>query len=496
MLIGMAVSLYTSRVILEVIGVTDFGVYNVVGGVVSMLSFLNSAMSGATSRFLTYNLGNNDIKALKETFNSSLFVHLIIALIIVVLCETIGLWLLEYKLEIPAESQNAAFWVFQCSVFSVIVSITQIPYTASIIAHEEMKAFAYIDLLNTFFKLGIVYLLMVIPGDKLKIYGFLTVSLSTVIAYAYRVYCIRHFQECHIQLICMRKNMVWKMLNFSGWDLVGNLSVIGRTQGIAILANMFFGAVANASIGIANQIQGAVNAFANNITMAIKPQIIKSYAKNDFEREKQLIYLGSKVAFMLILFLGLPLVLEMPYILKLWLNVVPEYSVAISRWTLAFIMFSNISVITVTGVHATGDVRLCSIVNGILYLSVIPITYIAYKMNGSIYFPFCLNAVFIIIGSIMNFYYASRYIKTFSTYDFIKRVIFRCLLLASFCFFLVILVSKSVVMPPFQHLCIVVFSSFITVPLMSLWLLLSRGERAKILEIVKNIVPISLKKQY
>ncbi len=443
MLFSLLVSLFTSRVILEGLGVSDYGTYNLVGGVVAMLSFLNSSMAGATSRFITYEIGNNKDTDLKVFFSSAMSMHLIIVLIVLILAETIGLWFLNKKLVIPDGTMFAANVVYQVSIFTTILSLTQTPYTAVLIAEERMKAFAYFDILATLLKLGIAYLLFLFSGNRLILYSIFMGVVSVGMMMIYRIYCIHHFYYSRFSFNSVRRDVLSPMLKFSGWDLIGNLSVIARTQGISMLVNIFFTTIANAAIGIANQIQGALNGFATNVTLALKPQIIKSYASGNYEYMSKLLFFGAKSSYLIILILSLPVLIETDFILHKWLVVVPEYTVWITRLTIGFIFFSNMSFVLVTGVHATGDIRPPSIINGSLYLMVVPITYIAYKLHSTIYIPFIVNVLFVFIGALTNFYYTRRYVRILSINLFFKDVIFRCFVVTILSAIFPILVSKS-----------------------------------------------------
>ncbi len=271
MLLSMAVSLYTSRVVLEVLGVDDYGLYSVTGGVVAMFAFINGSMSGATSRFLTYEMGLGNAERLRDTFNSALLVHIGVAAIILVFAETIGLWFLNCKLSIPEESMTAANWVYQFSIVASLVTITQVPYNACIIAHENMNVYAYIEIANVLMKLGIVYLLVVIGGNKLIIYGILVLVVNIIVASLYRIYCLRKFSESHFRYV-FDKSILKPMLSFSGWDLYGNMCVTARTQGIVMLINVFFGVAVNAAASIATTVFSTLSSFASNIIMAFRPQ--------------------------------------------------------------------------------------------------------------------------------------------------------------------------------------------------------------------------------
>lgn len=486
MLVSLAISLYTSRVILEVLGVSDYGVYNVVGGVVAMFSFLNGSMAGATSRFLNYELGKDGGQRMKIVFNSAMTIHCIIALIIVVVAETIGLWFLNYKLVIPKESMVAANWVYQLSILTSILSITQVPYSASIIAEEKMSIFAYFDIVGTLLKLGAIFLLLILPGNKLIVYASLIAIISAGMMMVYRIYCTAHFSYCRLSLKSIDMATVKPMLTFSGWDLYGNLSVVARTQGISMLANMFFGTVVNAAMGIAGQVQGALNGFASNVTLALKPQIIKSYASKDYAYMSQLLFRGAKFSFLIILFLALPILIETPFVLRVWLTTVPEYTVWICRLTLGFIFFSNMSVVLVTGVHATGNIKGPSLINGSMYLSVLPLTYIGYKCHLGVYTPFILNVVFVFLGAMANFYYTKRYVAILSFKSFLSNVVIRCIVVALISAILPIIVTHT--MPDgwlrFITVCIASFTSTVV---FSLLFAMNKGERQMVFSAIKQL---------
>lgn len=486
MLFSMAISLYTSRVILDVLGVSDYGVYCVVGGVVSMFTFLNASMAGATSRFITYELGTGNVSRLKKIFSSTMLVHLIIALLIVIVAETFGLWFLNNKLVIASESMEAAQWVYQLSILTAVVSLTQVPYNASIMANERMSVFAFIDMSVTVLKLVIVYLLLVLPGNKLIVYAILTAVVGFISAMAYRIYCVRNFSYCHISFKAIDKGILKSALAFSGWDLYGNLSVMGRTQGVSMLANMFFGTIANAAMGVAAQVQTAINSFATNVIAAIKPQIIKSYAAKDYNYMSQLLFSGSKFAFLSSFVLALPMLIETPFVLGVWLKVVPEYAVWICRWTLCFCMLANVSVVLVTGVHATGNIKGASIINGTMYLLVVPITYFAYKNGWSVYFPFVLNALFVFIGALANFLYTKRYVRSLSFRRFLSQVIMRCVLVAVLAATMPVVLERLLSGGWLRFGCVCVVSVITTMAL-SYFVALNNSERQFAIKLVQKL---------
>ncbi len=330
MLVTMAVSLYTSRVVLNTLGVEDFGIYNVVGGIVAMFGFINGSMTSATQRYLTFELGQNNRAQLTKVFSTSLSIHGIISFLIIVLAETVGLWFLWNKMQIPADRMNAAFWVFQCSVAASVIMIMSVPYNAAIIAHERMSAFAYISIIEVSLKLLIVCFLRYFHTDKLILYAALIVIVQFLIRLCYSWYCNRHFNETKYRW-SWDKGLFKEMTGFASWNMFGSLAAITFTQGLNLLLNMFFGPVVNAARGIAVQAQTAIGQFSSNFQTALNPQITKSYATGDMEYMHGLIFRSAKFSFFLLLLLSLPVLIETKAILTLWLKIVPDHTVVFLR---------------------------------------------------------------------------------------------------------------------------------------------------------------------
>lgn len=378
MLLMLGINLYTSRVILRTLGVVDFGINNVVGGVIGMLGFLTGSLSGATSRFITFDLGTGDIEKLKNTFSSVMFIHYLAASIILVLGETVGLWFVITQLNIPSARITAAMCVYQFSIFSAVLSIITVPYNSDIIAHEKMSAFAYISLMDVTLKLFIVYLLLIIPYDSLITYSFLFFLIQLLDGIIYYVYCKNHFIETRVNPK-YNKEQFKKIASYGGWTMTGYLSVVGYTQGINILLNIFFGPVVNAARGIAVQVQNACMQFTNNFQMAFNPQITKSYAQGDIRRMHSLIIHGSKFSFYILLFIIAPLMIEAPTVLKIWLGIVPEHAVNFLRLILIIGLLSTLSNEILISLHATGKIRKFQIIESSMLLSIVPIAYICLK---------------------------------------------------------------------------------------------------------------------
>ena len=382
MFLTMAISLYTSRVVLSTLGIEDYGTYNVVGGVVVMFTFINGAMSTATMRYITFELGRGNIERLKTVFRTSIQVFVILAFIIVLLSETIGLWFLYHKLTIAPDRMTAALWVFQISIIDCVLRMIVIPFNAEVISHEKMSTFAYLSILDVTLKLIIVYLLQVIPFDKLIIYALLMFAVSIIHISIYLIYCFKHFPEINFQFR-LDKPLLKEMTSFAGWGLFGNLAGVLYNQGLNMLLNIFFGPVVNAARGVALQVQGTVQSFIVNFQMALNPQITKSYAKGNLDRMHTLIFTSSKFSFYLLFILALPITIEANQILGVWLKEVPNHSVSFIRLLFSIALIETLANPLVISNQATGKVKKYQIVVGGIQLLIVPIAYIVLKLGGN-----------------------------------------------------------------------------------------------------------------
>ena len=382
MLFGMLVSLYTSRVVLQALGVEDYGIYNVVGGVVAMFSLLSGSLSAAVSRFLTFELGRNDLVRLRKVFSSALCVHALLALFVLVLSETLGLWFLNYQMNIPADRMIAANWVFQFSLFSFLLGLFSVPYNASIISHERMGIFAFVGIGDTLLQLGIVLFIAFggICSDKLIVYASLLVVKGMLFQLFYFYYCRKSFKECRFRL-SLDKPLLKEMTGFAGWNFIGASSAILRDQGGNILLNLFYGPALNAARGVANQVSNAIGLFVGNFMIALNPQITKSYAAAEYGYMFSLIFRGARFSYYLLLWLALPVLLNTQYILSIWLNVVPEHATLFVQLVLVFSMCEAISNPLITVMLATGKIRNYQIIVGGLQMMNFPLSYIFLKMG-------------------------------------------------------------------------------------------------------------------
>lgn len=398
MSLSIVVSLYTSRVVLQTLGVDDFGIYGVVGGVVGMFSFLNSAMSGATSRFLTFEMGldysnhgsenspihsgsgQNGFSRLQNTFSTALVIHIGIALIVFLLSVTVGLWFLNNRLVIPEGRMTAAYWVFVCSILGMFVSVTQVPYNAVIIAHEKMDIYAYVELLNVFLKLGIVFLLRIGNFDKLKFYVVLLLCVGVTIALIYRIYCLKHYEETHFHWV-IDKPTIKSITSFSVYNLLGNFGSVFNLQGINFLINMFFGVALNAAASIASTVSGVVEGFISNVITAFRPPITKAYAQNDIPSVERLLKLAMMISIIVNSLFAVPLLLELDTVLQIWLGIVPKFAATFCRVILISIFFETIRYILIIGIHAVGNIRNVSLVSGSLFILNPFVIYLCLKLG-------------------------------------------------------------------------------------------------------------------
>ena len=393
MLLTMAVALYTSRVVLQVLGITDFGIYNVVGGIVMMLSFLNGAMTTSIQRYLTFYLGKGDIKELRIVFNISVQILAIISFFIVLISESVGIWFMNTQMQIPQDRFVAAQWVFQLSIVTMVLQVMSIPYNAAIVAHERMGAFAYISIIEVILKLLIVYLLLLTNYDKLIIYAILIAIVQFLIRYVYNHYCYKHFEESRLLKVWNLK-MLKEIGFFAGWNVWGNLAASLFSQGINLLLNVFFGPVVNAARGISVQVEGALSQLSSNFLMAVNPQITKSYATNHLADMHRLVFRSSKFAYFLVFVFALPIIIETDTILQLWLKMPPDYTSVFVRLILCAALINTTSLPIQTAAAATGNVRLYQSVIGGILLLVLPVSYFVLKLGGS---PVSVYVVYLVI---------------------------------------------------------------------------------------------------
>ena len=425
MMFTMLVALYTSRVILNILGVEDFGIYQTVGGIVTLLSFVNGALGAGSSRFLTFELGTGDNEKLERTFSTVLTIHIVLAAVVILIAEPIGLWLINHKLVIPEERLDAAIFTFHVSILTSFFTITQVPYSASIISHEKMSVYAYMSIIEVSLKLGIVFLLTIGNIDKLKLYSVLLCIVQISIALFYRLYCVRHFSETKYKLI-FDKTIMKSVLGYSGWNLFASTSIALNTQGTTILINMFFNPSVVTARAIANQVNLAANQFVQNFRTAVNPQIVKQYAAGNKEGSKSLLLSSTKYSFYLMLALSLPICLTAEPLLHLWLGTVPEYATIFLQLAIITSLFQVFDTSFYTALYAKGRIRENALISPVIGFLVLPVSYIFFRTGSS---PVVLAVVMLVFYAVLGLVVKPILIIKIAGYTWtdIKAVFIPCL---------------------------------------------------------------------
>lgn len=428
MFLLIGITLYTSRIVLRELGVSDYGVYSLVGGFIALLGFFNTAMSTATQRYLSFDIGKGDFVQLKKTFSITLTIHMLIALLGLILAETIGLWYVNYKMVFPENRLFAVNVVYQFSVLTFLLKIIQVPYNALIIARERMNMYAYVSILEAVLRLAIVFLLVYFGADKLITYAILTFSVAFIIRMIYQIYCRREFAESKYKFQYDKKYYK-ELISYSGWNLFGNIAAVAKGQGVNIVLNLFFGTVVNAAYGVTNQVYGAVNLFVSNFQLALNPQIIQNYSQGNVEKSRYLIAQGSKFSFFLMLILVTPILLNTDYILHLWLKNPPQHTLFFVQLCLTNILIDCLSGSLMTGAQATGDIKWYQIIVGSLVFLNLPISYVVLKLGFE---PYSVYMVSIAISSVSLFFrlYFLKKVMNFNVKDYCFKVLSKTILLA------------------------------------------------------------------
>ena len=382
MLFMMAIGLFTSRVILNALGVSDMGLMSVASSVITMFTFLNATLASGTQRFISYAIGENNVQRLRQVFKSAMTLHLLLAIIIFILGETIGLWYVYNKLNVEPGRFQAAMWCYQLSIISTMVGLIQLPFNSALIAHEKMGIYAYMTIFDAVFKLLAAYLIQIVYFDKVVFYSVLTFIAGLLSTFLYNWYCRKHFRECSFSF-GYDKSIFKNMLSFSGWNTFGCLAAMGQGTGVNLVINSFCGTVVNGARGIAFQANGWVTRFVENFMVALNPQIVKSYASGDIQRMSSLVINGARFGCYLFLLLGIPLFIEIEFVLKIWLGQCPEHTVAFMRIVMIETLFKTMGTPTVTAMHATGQMKLLNITVGSILLLIVPVSYICFRLGLS-----------------------------------------------------------------------------------------------------------------
>jgi O-antigen/teichoic acid export membrane protein len=460
----MAVTLYTSRIVLSTLGFEDFGIYNVVGGFVTMFAFLNSAMASATQRFLSFEIGKRDFIQLCNVFSMSVNIHFIIAFVILLLAETIGLWFLSTQLTIPPERMVAAQWVYQFSIFTLMVNMMSVPYNAIIIAHERMNVFAGVSIVEVSLHLLIVFMLQWFGFDKLKLYAVLMFSVSLIIRLIYGIYCKYKFKESKFKFF-WDKPLFKTLISYAGWNLWGNVASVIMGQGVNILLNIFFGPVVNAARGIAYQVKGAMGQFVGNFQIAMNPQIIKSYASGNSKYMNQLIFKGAKFSFFLLYALSFPVLIETQFILAIWLKTVPEYTIIFTQLVIITILIDCISGTLRTAAQASGRIKLYQgVVGGLLILN-LPFSYIMLELGYNPEITLYIGIIISIIALICRLIILKKLIALEVTRFFIEVIMQSILVVTVSCilFFVINYFAKQTLSNGYLKIILAIIVSVSTV---------------------------------
>lgn len=491
MFLMLAINLFTSRVILKTLGVSDYGIYSAVGGIVSMFTLVSGALTNSVTRFLTFELGKGDPERISRVFSTSINVMLILGFVILIIGDPIGIWFLNNKMDIPTGRMIAANWVLQCAILTFLINLISIPFNATIIAHEKMSVFAFISIIDAILKLLIVYALYITHFDRLIIYAVLLLLVACTIRFIYSVYCHRHFQECKYRRV-HDKELLKSMTSFAGWNFFGYGAKVVNDQGINLLMNVFFGVTVNAARGVAVQVKSAVTHFVTNFTMALNPQITKSYAAGDLSYMHSLIFRGAKFSYFLMLFFVIPLCLETELVLKLWLSIVPPHAVTFVQLTLIAATINVINDSIIKGLHATGKIKKYMIIVGTIEVLNFPFTYFAFRMGAA---PEVSYYIFIGIYGCLAFLrvFLVKDLISLRFFDYFKQVFVRCFIVTVpsliIPFYLSLQMEDTIL-----RLAVIVIVSMISTALSVYCFGLTRREREAIMKYLRKIELFSNKK--
>lgn len=483
MLVSIVVNLYTVRLLWRVLGIDNYGIYNLVGGIVMMFAFLNSAMVASSQRFISFELGRGDKERLQKTFSISVTVHSLLAIVVLFLAETIGLWFLNVKLNIPTDRMVAANWVYQCSIIAFLLNVVSVPYNACIVAHEHMKIYGYFGILDVFLKLIIVLIISVLPFDKLISYAIMILIVSAVMRFIYGLYCSNHFEECHFKSF-KDKTLMKDMFSFAGWSFLGNMGFSVRDQGLNIIVNMFFNVSVNAAKGIANQVSHVINGFASNFTMSINPQITKRYAIGDVKSMMNLVFNGCKYSILLMSFVVIPLIISADNVLHLWLGDVAPFTVGFLQLTLVLSWIECMVSPITTSLQATGNIKKFQILISIIMVANLPLGYVGLKLYLDPYVVMYICFLTSIIALVTRLILVHEIIR-FSYREFLVKVYARtipCVLISGLLLYFIY--NKL----PYNLIGLIGFgvSSVAVISILTFVIALTNNERSAVTKLVRH----------
>lgn len=485
MFITMCISFFMTRIVLDKLGVSDYGIYNVVGGFVSMFTILNSVLQIGTRRFLALNIGKENNKLLKETFSTAFVIHLILAFVVVLLLETIGLWFLSHKLNIDPTRLYAAKYIFHFSVASVFLNITQTPFTAAVTAHEKFNIYAYLSIFDALAKIIIIYLLIIIPGDKLITYGVLYFVINIISITLYRVYCIKSFSECGLSFL-VNRSILKEMFEFSGWSFLGHLSAVLNGQGFSVVLNIFFGTTINAARGLANTVTYTIRQFVDGFITASQPQLVKYYGAGDIKAFHKLIFNVSQYSLFLLSIFIIPVVLEIDYVLELWLDIVPEYTSIFIKITIIICFLSYSNNMLDQGIVASGYIKQLTMITTPIYLLDLPIAYIILRFGASAPFAYVVAALPLFLAFLSNLVILNKY-TGFPALKYLINVFFKNIILVLLASIIPLLIQNNMQYGLLRFL-VVCFSSLVITILVLYTLGIDKETRCMINNKVKSII--------
>lgn len=485
MIVVTFVGLYTSRVVFAQLGDINYGIYGVVGGILGFMSFLTSAMAGASSRFITYEIGRGSNECINNIFNASFLIHCSIAIIVIIVGETFGLWFLKNVIVIPSDRMYAATWVFQFSIISSAISITQVPYTAVIMAYEKMNIYAYMEFINVALKLVIVYLLSISGYDKLITYSFLLLLVSGIMAFSYRLYCMRSFKICKIKKAHDIK-IIKQMLSFSAMDLYGNIGATLNGQGITYAINIFFGVVYNAAANLANTANGVILSLTTTIAIAFKPQIIKQYAQGHVANMELVMINSVKFTILATALLAIPCLIEAEYVMKLWLGQIPAHSVEFLRIIIIQSFFSVINSVCNSAIHANGNIKLLTFINGSVFIILPVIIFIAFHFGASVLWGYGIEIIGMIVIVSNAIIIIKHLIPDFEIKPFINTILI-CSLIIAACAIPAVYIHNNLSFQ-FCRLIIVTFVYDMTLGVLAWTILLTSENRQQLISQAKLLL--------
>lgn len=482
MLLLLVVSLYTSRVILKVLGIDDYGIYNLIAGFVTFLTFITNSLVSAMQRYFNVALGKNDLQNYRDVFSMSINILALFSCLILILGETVGLWFVMNHLNIPLDRYNASLWVYQFSLLTFVANTLRTPFHASIIAHERMSFYAYISLVEVFLRLGMVFLLMILPGDNLIMYSIIYLFVIVLVNAIYMIYCSKNFHECSYKFK-RDKSLFKDLVNFSGWTLMGQASVVVKNQGEAIFINRFFSVAANAAMGVATQVASALEMFVSNFQTAFNPQLIQSYASKDFDNHKKLLFRASKFSYYLLLIMLIPIVTNIDFILDLWLAEVPEYTNYFITFILISYLFNAISTPFVTSLFATGAIKYYHISLCVTFFVGLIMVYLALFFGAK---PYSVSVVAIFIQLVMlvfRLYFTHKHVG-FSYKQFATDVLIPIMMVTTLSIIPLFLLKDWPI--NIWQMILTMMIEVVCIGLLILLVGMSRRERSYIINVVKQ----------